>query len=88
MIAIPGMIAPYITDGRVLTDGGILDPLPVGPLAGANADVTIAVSLSGGDSDGTRYGRADSEPNAAAEWFNRLVAARRPCWRLPPPVPC
>jgi len=72
-IAIPGMIAPYIADGRVLTDGGILDPLPVGPLAGANADVTIAVSLSGGDSDGTRYRPADSEPNAAAEWFNRLV---------------
>jgi NTE family protein len=72
-IAIPGMIAPYIVDGRVLTDGGILDPLPVGPLAGANADVTIAVSLSGGDSDGTRYRPADNEPNAAAEWFNRLV---------------
>jgi len=71
-IAMPGIIAPYVTDGRVLADGGILDPLPVSPLAGANADVTIAVSLSGGDSDGTRY-RPDHEPSAAAEWFNRLV---------------
>jgi len=72
-IAIPGMISPYISDGRVLADGGILDPLPVGPLAGTNADVTIAVSLNGADSDGNRYRRADDEPSAAAEWFNRLA---------------
>ena len=72
-IAIPGMFSPYIADGRVLADGGILDPLPVGPLAGANADVTIAVSLSGDDFDGNRYRRSEDEPNAAAEWFNRMV---------------
>jgi len=72
-IAIPGMISPHIMDGRVLADGGILEPLPVVPLAGANADVAIAVSLSGDDSDGNRYRRSDGEPNAAAEWFNRVV---------------
>ncbi len=72
-IAIPGMISPHIIDGRVLADGGILDPLPVAPLAGTNADVTIAVSLSGGDNDATRYRQSDDEPTAAAEWFNRLV---------------
>lgn len=72
-IAIPGVIAPYVLNGRVLVDGGILDPLPVGPLAGAPADVTVAVSLSGGDVDGARYRRVDAEPHAAAEWFNRLI---------------
>jgi len=72
-IAMPGMISPHILDGRVLADGGILEPLPVGPLAGANADVTIAVSLSGDESDGNRYRKSDDEPNAAAEWFNRVV---------------
>lgn len=72
-IAIPGMISPYISDGRVLADGGILNPLPVGPLARTNADLTIAVSLSGDDIDNSRYRRTDDEPSAAAEWFNRLV---------------
>ncbi len=72
-IAIPGMISPYISDGRVLADGGILDPLPVGPLAGTNADVTIAVSLSGDGTENNRYRRTGDEPNAAAELFNRLV---------------
>ena len=71
-IAIPGVISPYISDGRVLADGGILDPLPVGPLAGTNADLTIAVSLNG-DSDEDRFRFSDGEPSAAAEWFNRLV---------------
>ncbi len=71
-IAIPGMVSPYIADGRILADGGILDPLPVGPLAGANADLTIAVSLNG-ESDSSPHRRSGSEPNPAAEWFNRMV---------------
>jgi NTE family protein len=82
-IAMPGMIAPYIADGRVLADGGILDPLPVSPLAGANGDVTIAVSLSGGDSDGTRYRPPGSEPTAAVEWFNRLVRSTSALFETP-----
>ena len=46
-IAIPGIISPHVLDGRLLADGGILDPLPMAPISAVNADVTIAVSLSG-----------------------------------------
>ena len=70
-IAIPGMISPHILDGRVLVDGGILDPLPVAPLAGVPADLTIAVSLSGEDAAARDDGPA--EPSAGAEWLNRLL---------------
>lgn len=48
-IAIPGVIKPHVLDGRLLADGGILDPLPMAPLAAVNADLTIAVSLGGDD---------------------------------------
>jgi NTE family protein len=72
-IAIPEMFLPYIADGRVLADGGVLDPLPVGPLAGVDADITIAVSLSGDDHDTSRSRLEEPEPNAAAEWFTRLM---------------
>lgn len=48
-IAIPGVIAPHLLDGRLLADGGILDPLPIAPIAAANADLTVAVSVSGMD---------------------------------------
>ncbi|MGB0969817.1 MAG: patatin-like phospholipase family protein [Mycobacterium sp.] len=48
-IAIPGVITPHMLDGRLLADGGILDPIPMAPIAAVNADATIAVSLSGND---------------------------------------
>ena len=50
-IAIPGVIAPHVLDGRILADGGILDPLPIAPIAATNADLTIAVSVSGMEAD-------------------------------------
>ncbi|MUL66079.1 esterase [Mycobacterium sp. CBMA 234] len=66
-IAIPGVIAPYLLDGRLLADGGILDPLPMAPLAAVNADLTIAVSLNASDPTPP----ADS-PRATAELLARM----------------
>ncbi|HYO00380.1 MAG TPA: patatin-like phospholipase family protein [Mycobacterium sp.] len=68
-IAIPGVIKPHVLDGRLLADGGILDPLPMAPLAAVNADLIIAVSLGGDDPH-----RADAEPEAgpATELLNRM----------------
>lgn len=68
-IAIPGMIAPHVVDGRLLADGGILDPLPMAPIAAVNADLTIAVSLSGSETEAER----EAESNPATEWLNRMV---------------
>ncbi len=70
-IAIPGVITPHILDGRLLADGGILDPLPMAPIAAVNADLTIAVSLGGSESDG-RYEPTEAEPRATTEWWNRM----------------
>ena len=68
-IAIPGVIAPHEIDGRLLADGGILDPLPMAPIAAVNADLTIAVSLNGSEPGATR----DAEPGITTEWLNRMV---------------
>ncbi len=68
-IAIPGVIAPHQVGGRLLADGGILDPLPMAPLSAVHADLTIAVSLNGGEAIGYR----DAQPGATAEWLNRMV---------------
>ena len=67
-IAIPGVIAPYLHDGRLLADGGILDPLPMAPIAAVNADLTIGVSLNGNDPAAFRA----AEPRATAELLNRM----------------
>ncbi|CAN5882524.1 patatin-like phospholipase family protein [soil metagenome] len=69
-IAIPGIISPYVLDGRLLADGGILDPLPMAPIAAVNAELTIAVSLSGADP--TPRPQA-IEPRATTEWLNRML---------------
>ncbi|MBX7450944.1 patatin-like phospholipase family protein [Mycolicibacterium sp. 3033] len=69
-IAIPGVITPHVLDGRLLADGGILDPLPMAPIAAVAADVTIAVSLSGDDPEAHRH---DKEPRqATGDWLNRM----------------
>ena len=53
-IAIPGLITPVFTDGRVLADGGLLNPVPIEPTASAPADLTVAVSLLGRRPDQSR----------------------------------
>lgn len=73
-IAIPGVIAPHVLDGRLLADGGILDPLPMAPVAAVNADLIIAVSLSGAETDTTQPdSTASPETRATTEWLNRLL---------------
>ncbi|MBX7433539.1 patatin-like phospholipase family protein [Mycobacterium sp. Y57] len=68
-IAIPGVITPHVLDGRLLADGGILDPVPMAPIAAVNADATIAVSLSGDDPEAHR---GEREARPTAEWLNRM----------------
>ena len=72
-IAIPGIIAPHVLDGRLLADGGILDPLPMAPITSVNADLTIGVSLSGTDTDLRTEESAGSETTATRERLNRLL---------------
>ncbi len=73
-IAIPGVITPISINGRVLVDGGLINPVPIEPTAAANADLTIAVSLSGMRSpSGTSTPlKATSEARPLDEWTTRL----------------
>ncbi|MGA7053581.1 MAG: patatin-like phospholipase family protein, partial [Mycobacterium sp.] len=68
-IAIPGVIAPHEVDGRLLADGGILDPVPMAALSAVNADLTIAVSLNGTEVLSNR----EAEPGVTVEWLNRML---------------
>ena len=64
-IGIPSVFTPVAMQGRLLADGGILNPVPVEPLTGTAADVTVAVSLSGRRSSDT--GRQPVSESADAE---------------------
>lgn len=46
-VAIPSLFTPVVTDNQLLVDGALMNPVPILPTLGAQADVTIAVHLSG-----------------------------------------
>jgi NTE family protein len=46
-MAVPGLFAPVMIDGRAHVDGGLVNPLPFDLVAG-RADITIAIDVSGG----------------------------------------
>lgn len=46
-IAVPGVFAPVMADGRLMVDGGIVNPVPVGPTLNDRTEVTVAVDLNG-----------------------------------------
>lgn len=45
-IAVPSVFTPHKHMGRWLVDGGLVDPVPVGPTMNSMADITIAVNLN------------------------------------------
>jgi NTE family protein len=45
-IAIPTVFTPHVYLGRVLVDGGLLNPIPIAPALNQSADLIIAVNLN------------------------------------------
>lgn len=45
-MAIPTVFTPWVVEGRVLVDGGLLNPLPIAPALNHQTDMIIAVNVS------------------------------------------
>lgn len=67
-IAIPGLFTPHRYRGRLLVDGGILNPIPVAPTLRCLTDLTVVVNVNGrqSKSHADRNVRARSEASANA----------------------
>ncbi|MCA0295338.1 MAG: patatin-like phospholipase family protein [Actinobacteria bacterium] len=81
-VAIPGVITPIMVNGRLLVDGGVLNPVPMEPVIGVDADFTLAVNLSGerprGASSGPAWeSSAERPPN---EWLDRFLKGAAGVW--------
>ncbi len=77
-IAIPGVITPVMLNGRLLSDGGIMNPVPIAPTTGSGADITVAVSLSGeakGNLPAAPIVDETSEVQPPEEWTERFRAS-------------
>jgi len=66
-IAIPSVFTPVECDGRLLVDGGVLNPLPVAPTMSDRSDLTIAVSLYGAEIE------TEEEPPPVAERYDSMI---------------
>ena len=79
-IAIPGVFTPVMLNGRLLVDGGLMDPVPVAPTATGQADLTVAVDLGGErgggntDSVGSPV-RELAEARPGGDWAERFRRA-------------
>lgn len=51
-MSIPLLFTPVKDKGRLLVDGGVLNPVPIAPTFGDLSDITIAVNVSGRLADG------------------------------------
>ena len=76
-IAMPGLMAPIVHDGRLLVDGGVVNPVPVSLARAMGADLVIAVDLNA-DVVGRAW-RAPSEPppppaESGPVWARKLLA--------------
>lgn len=71
-VAIPGVITPIVVNGRLLVDGGLMNPVPIEPTAAVASDWTFAVSLSGSRMAGGEGGEADQPASPV-----RTMAASR-----------
>lgn len=74
-IALPTFMTPVMLNGRLLADGSMMNPVPIAPLSGLDADLSIAVNLSG-DPDGpaqvTLKRRESADPRPVAEWQEKV----------------
>ena len=73
-VSIPGVITPVVVEGRLLVDGGLMNPVPIEPTAAITSDWTLAVSLSGPRSVGMGGGAQEEQQPASPV---RTVAATR-----------
>lgn len=74
-IALPTLFSPVVLNGRLLADGGMMNPVPIAPLSGTAADLTVAVNLSGAAEDRSSlraWARESAEPRPVAEWGEKL----------------
>ncbi|GGG45962.1 putative NTE family protein [Kocuria dechangensis] len=73
-IALPSIITPVMLNGRLLADGGIMNPVPIAATVACHADVTVAVSLAGEQllGEGRVPAQETSAPRPTEEWAERF----------------
>jgi NTE family protein len=89
-MALPGLFTPAQMEGRLLVDGGLVNPVPVSLCRAMGADIVIAVDLNWdlmGRHLEVRAREEPAAPGAIAGMLARLPLLRRPRNAATPAVP-
>jgi NTE family protein len=76
-ISVPGIFTPVRRDGRILVDGGLVNPVPVTAARALGADVVIAVDLNHGIVGGRSAKAPPPRPVVAASRLPRWARTVR-----------
>lgn len=83
--AIPGLLTPVTVGGRMLVDGGIVNPIPVDVVRALGADLVIAVTVLDVAVETPVERPTESVHELAAQWLAKLFP-RDEAKRVAPPV--
>jgi len=72
-IALPGLMTPAWRDGRLLVDGGLVNPVPVSLARAMGADLVIAVDLNS-DVVGAAWRHRSDSASVPAGWSRKLLS--------------
>jgi NTE family protein len=73
--AIPSFVTPYKLNGRILVDGGVLNPLPIEPLLPKLTDLVVAVNINAEDplTDDAEKSPVPKDDEEADAYMTRMV---------------
>lgn len=71
-IAIPGFFRPHLYRGRILVDGGLLNPVPVAPTLRRLTDMTIVVDVNGPEAQRPAMNKGDISDETSQRFLRRM----------------
>lgn len=71
-IALPALFMPVVHEGRILVDGGLVNPVPVSLARAMGADIVIAVDLNSNRVGRNSPGNTEKPTGEISEWRRKL----------------
>lgn len=78
-VGIPGVFTPVYFNGRVLIDGGVLNPLPVNLVDKKEGELMVAVNLNGASTDSRPlkpWEKEETSDENMLDWLKSLVQGK------------
>lgn len=70
--SIPGLYVPVVQDGRVLVDGGVLNPLPINLVNKEEDAIIVAVDLNAKADKNLKKIKSSNEPDEP-KWYEKIL---------------